>query len=100
MHNSSPRSNSCLLNLGVVDSGCLPHLPFVAIGPLGPHDAEYTLELHLQLHWLVLDLLVKDGPGVEILAQLRFCIRLVALTAQRDHAVLRPILTRWLTRLL
>ena len=67
------------MTLVVADSGCLPHLPFGTIGPLGPHDSECTLELHLQPHWLALALIVEDRLGVENLAQLRFGMWLVVL---------------------
>ena len=50
--------------LEVPASECLPHLPLGAIGPLRPHDAEFTLELNLQPHWLALELLVGYRPGV------------------------------------
>ena len=88
------------MTLGFVASGCLPHLSFGAIVPLGTYDDEYTLELQLQPHWMALDLLVEYGPGVEILAQLRFGMWLVALPSRGHHAVLRPIMIGWLTRLL
>ena len=57
------------------------------------------LKLQLQPHWLALELLVEDGPGVDILAQLRFVMCLVELPARGDHAVLLPIMTGWLKRL-
>ena len=98
MPGAAPWSTSHLATLGVVASGCLPHLPFGAIGPLGPHDAEYTLELQMQPHWLARDLLEDDRTFVEIISQLRFGMWLVSLPAQGDHAVLHPILTIWLTR--
>ena len=100
MPDADPWSNSCLANLGVVASICLPYLPFGNIVPLGTHDAEYTLELQLQLHWMALDMLVEDGPSVEILTQSRFVMWLVELPSQGDHAVLRLNLTGWLTLLL
>ena len=67
--------------LEISASGCLLHLLFGTIGPLGPHDAECTLELHLQPYWLSLDLLLGDGMGVENHAQLRFSMWLVELLA-------------------
>ena len=67
--------------LKVTASGYLPHLPFGAIGPLGLHDSECTLELQLQPHWLALELLVGYGPGAENLSPLHFSIWLVALIA-------------------
>ena len=45
MPGASYWSTSSLATIRVVSSGCLPHLPFGDIGPLEPHDAEYTLEL-------------------------------------------------------
>ena len=89
-----------IMTIEVSASGCLPHLPFGATGPIGPHDSECTLELQLHLHWMALEMLVRDGPGVENHAKLRFGMCLVALPARGDHAVPRPIMTRWLTRLL
>ena len=84
----------------VAASGYLPHLQFGSIGPIGPHDSRCTLELHLQLHWLSLELIVGYGPGAENNSQLKFGMWLVTLTARVDHAVPRPILTVWLTHLL
>ena len=63
------------------DSGYLLHLTCGAIGPLGTHDTGYTLELNLQPHWLVLDLLVGYGPGVEYHALLQFGMCIVAFPA-------------------
>ena len=68
-------------------SGRLPHLPFGAIGPLGPYDAEYTLELQMQPYWLSLDLLVENGLGVEIISQLQLGMWLVAFISRGDHTV-------------
>ena len=51
--------------LKVAASGYLPHLPFGAIGPLGLHEDGCTLEFHLHLYWLELELLVGGGPGAE-----------------------------------
>ena len=51
-------------------SGYLPHLPFGAIGPLGLHEAGYTLEFQLHSYWLALELLLGGGPGAQNLAQL------------------------------
>ena len=56
------------MTIGDVASVCLPHLTFGAIGPLGPHDAEYTLELQLQPNFLALKLIIKYIPGIGILA--------------------------------
>ena len=81
-------------------SGCLPHLPFDAIGTLGLYDAECTLELQLQPYWMTLGLIVGGGPGDENHAQLRFGMWLVEFPDQGYHAFLRPILTGWLARLL
>ena len=53
----------------VAASGYIPHLIFGAIGPLGLHDAGYTLELQMHPHWLVLEILVRDGPGAENISQ-------------------------------
>ena len=86
--------------LKVSDSGYLPNLPFGASGLLGSHDAGCTLELQLQPHWMALELLVGDDPGVENNSQLQSGMWLVALPAQGYHAVPHPILTGWLTRLL
>ena len=69
------------MTLGVVASKCLPRLPFGSIVQLGSHDAECTLELQLQPHWLALEMLVEDGPGVEIISQLWFGMWLVVLLA-------------------
>ena len=79
---ASPLVTYCIATLGVFASGCLPHLSFGAIGPLGPYDAKYTLELQLHPHCLSLQLLVQDGLGVQILAnqelrQLRNSLNLV-----------------------
>ena len=86
--------------LEVSDLGYLLHLTFVAIGTLVLHDAICTLELQLQPHWLALELLVGDRPGIENLSQLQCGMWLVALPSQGDHAVPLPILTGWLTCLL
>ena len=75
-------------------------MPFITIGPLGPHDAKCILELQLQPHLLALVLLLKDRPGNENLAQLWFGMWLVVLPDQGDNGVLRPTLTVWLTHLL
>ena len=88
------------MNLGAAASGCFLHLPFGAIGPLGPYDAECTLELQLHPYWMALELIAEEGTGIEKLSQLQFYMSLVALSAQGDHAVLRPIWIGWLTRLL
>ena len=95
-----PWSTSCTVTLVVAALGCLPHLPFGAIGILGPHDAECTLELHMQPHWLVLVLPLEDGLVVENIAQVWFGMLMFALPSWGYHAVLRLILTGSLTRLL
>ena len=84
----------------VAASGYILHLIFGAIGPLGLHDAGYTLELQLNPQWLVLEILVRDGPGAENIYQLQFGMELVALPAQGDHAAPLPILNRCLTHFL
>ena len=84
----------------VAASGYLLHLPFGAIGPLGPYDDGCTLELHLQPHWMALDLLVGYKPGAENHSQLQFGMWLVSFPAQGDHSFPRPILSGWLTRFL
>ena len=86
--------------LKVAALGYLPHLPFVAIGPLGLHEYECALEFQLHTHWLELELLVGDGPGAENLAQSQCGMWLVAFPARGDHGIPLPILTGWLTRLL
>ena len=100
MPGSTPLSTSRPVIIGVVASGYLPHLPFGAIGLLGPYDSGCTLKLLLQPHWMALELLVGDGPGVENHAQLWFGMWLVVLPAQGDHAIPCPIMTGWLTYLL
>ena len=74
-------STSPPLILKVSASGYLPHLPFGAIGPLGLHEAGYTLEFQLHSYWFALDLLVGDGLGAENLSQLQCVMWLVALPA-------------------
>ena len=86
--------------LKVAASGYLLHLTFGAIGPLGLHEAGFTLEFQLHPYWLALEMLVGGGPGAENIAQLQCGIWLVAFTYQGDHAVPLPIMTGWLTRLL
>ena len=88
------------MSLKVAGSGYLPHLSFGAIGTLGLHEAGCTLEFQLHPYWLALELLVGVGPGAGNLAKLQFFKWLVALPAQRDHAVPLPILTGWLMHLL
>ena len=88
------------MTLGVVVLDCLPHLPFGAICPHRPHDAEYTLELQMQPHWLALEVLVEDGSGLEILAQLRFGMWLFVFPVRGDHSILQPIMSGCLTPLL
>ena len=78
--------------LKVADSGCIPHLPFGAIGPLGIHEAGCTLEFQLRTYWLALELLVGGGPGSENISQLQCSMWLVTLQAQGDHAAPLPIL--------
>ena len=95
-----PWSTSCPVTLVVSALGCLPHLPFGAIGILGPHDAECTLELHMQPHWLVLVLPLEDGLVVENIAQVWFGMLMFALPSWGYHAVLRLIMTGSLTCLL
>ena len=97
---AAPWSNFTPVILKVAASVYLPHSPFGAIASLRLHDAECTLELQLQPHWLALDLLVADGPGAENIAQLQFVMWLVVLPSQGDHASPLPIMTGWLTRLL
>ena len=97
---ASPWSTSPPVILKVAASWYLPHLPFGVIGPLGMHDDGCTLELHLQPHWLALEVLVGDRLGAENFAQLMFCMWIVALPSQGDHAVSLPFLTGWLTHLL
>ena len=87
------------MNLEGIVLGYLLHLPFDAIGALGPHDDRCTLELQMQPHFLVLKMLVGDGPDTEGHYQSQFVMWLVTLPAQEDHAVPRLILTGWLTRL-
>ena len=86
--------------LKVSASGYLLHFPFGAIGPLGLQESGCTLEFHLHPYCLALDLLVGDGPGAENIAQLQCVMWLFTFPVQGDHAVLLPILTGWLTRLL
>ena len=78
--------------LKVAASGYLLHLSFGAIGPLGLHEAGFTLGFQLHQHWLAL--------GAENLAKLQFVKWLVAFPARGDHAVPLPILTGWLMHLL
>ena len=80
--------------------GCLLCSSFGATGPLGAHDVGYTSRLWLQLHWVTLELLLKDGPGIEIIARLLFYMWLAALPDRGDHAVLRLVLIVWFTSLL
>ena len=94
----APWSTSTPVIIKVSASGYLPHLPFVAIGPLGLHEAECTLEFQMNPYWLALDLLVGGGPGAENIAQLQCGIWLVALPARGYHAVPLPIMAGWLTR--
>ena len=86
--------------LKVSTSGYPPHLPFGDIGPLGLHEAGCTLEFQLHMYWLALELFVGGVPVAENLSQLPCGMCLVALPALGDHAVLIPILTGWLARLL
>ena len=88
------------MTLSVIASGCILLLTFGTIGPLRPHDAEYTLELQLQLHCLALELIVSDSPRLDIIAPLRLGMWLVVLLALSDHAFLVSILNGWLMRLL
>ena len=37
------------------------------MGPLGTHDAGFTLELQIPPHFLALDLLLGDRSGAEIM---------------------------------
>ena len=78
--------------------GYLLHLPFGAIGPLGIHEDECTLEFQLHPYWLALELIVGGGPGAENIAQLQCGIWLVALPARGYHSVPLPIMAGWLTR--
>ena len=100
MPGTAPWSYFRLVIIEVSDSGFLTYLTFGAIGPLEQHDVQCNLELQLKLHWLVLQLLVGYGPIVDYNSQLWLGMWLVALPDRGDNAVLRPILTRWLTRLL
>ena len=74
-------------------SGYLPHLLFGAIGPLGKHNSGCTFELHMQPHWLSLELILRDGPVAENLAQLQLDMWLVAMPARGDHFDPLPIMT-------
>ena len=69
------------MNPVVADSGCLMCSPFCVTSPLGPHDVGYTLVLRMHLHWVVLETLVEDGLGVEIISRLLFGIWMAALPA-------------------
>ena len=50
--------------LKVAASGYLTHLPFGAIGTIGLHEAECTLEFKLHPYWLALELLVGGQHGL------------------------------------
>ena len=65
--------------LKVAASGYLLYLPFGPIGPLGLHEAGFTLEFQLHPYWLALELIVGGGPGAENLDQLQFVKWLVTL---------------------
>ena len=52
--------------LKVAALGYLPHLPFGAIGPLGLHEAGYTLEFQLHTYLLALELLVGTDRALKI----------------------------------
>ena len=69
----------------------IPHLPFGAIGPLGLNEAICTLEIQLQPHWLVLDMLLGVGLTLKILTN--DSLVLVALPARGDHNVSLLIMT-------
>ena len=84
----------------VAASGYLLRLPFGATGTIGPHDAECTLEIQLQEHWMALELLVGDGPGIENHAQLLFGMLLIAFPSQGYYATPPIILNGWLMRLI
>ena len=64
MPGTDPRSTYHPIIIEVSASGYLPHLPFGAIGPLGPYDAGCTLELQPNPHWMAMEILVGDSPGV------------------------------------
>ena len=86
--------------LNVYASVYLPHLTFGTIGPIGLHEAGFTLEFQMHPYWSALELLVGGGPGAENIAQLQCGMWLVALPDRGNHAATLPILTGWLTRLL
>ena len=69
------------MNPGVSDSGCLMCSLLCVTSPLGMHDVGFTLVLRMHLHWVVLEIIVEDGLGVEIIYQLLFGIWLAALPA-------------------
>ena len=97
---AEPWSNFLWVNLGVVVSRCILNSPFCVTGPFGPHYAGYTLGLRLQLHWLAMEPIVEDEPGVEILSCLLFCMWLATFPAWGEHDALPLNLNGWLTHLL
>ena len=78
-HGVVTSSTSPPVILKVSASRCLPHLQFGAIGILGLHESGCILEFQLHPHWLVLEMIVGDGPGAENLSQLQCSMWLVAL---------------------
>ena len=84
----------------VADWGCILNSLFGATGPLGLHDVWCILGLILQLHWATLELLLKDGPGVEIYAQWLFGVSMDILPAWGYYDVPCLFLIVWFMRLL